>query len=105
MGLEASAVGNHEFDKGAAELLRLQRGGCGPADRLQGPGAFQGRAFQYLAASTVNMPDRPDAAAGVSRQALPGHPVAFIGLTLKDTPTIVVPSGVAGLRSATRPRP
>src|SRR4029079_14816159 len=26
MGLEASAVGNHEFDHGAAELLRLERG-------------------------------------------------------------------------------
>ena len=27
-----------------------------------------------------------------------GIPVAFIGLTLKDTPTIVVPAGVAGLK-------
>ncbi|MBX3637285.1 MAG: bifunctional metallophosphatase/5'-nucleotidase, partial [Rubrivivax sp.] len=27
-----------------------------------------------------------------------GIPVAFVGLTLKDTPNIVVPSGVAGLR-------
>ena len=27
MGLEASAVGNHEFDRGAVELLRLQAGG------------------------------------------------------------------------------
>ncbi len=28
IGLEFNAVGNHEFDKGTAELLRLQRGGC-----------------------------------------------------------------------------
>ncbi len=27
MGLEASAVGNQEFDHGAAELLRMQKGG------------------------------------------------------------------------------
>ena len=27
-----------------------------------------------------------------------GIPVAFIGLTLKDTPQIVVPAGVAGLQ-------
>ena len=31
IGLDLSAVGNHEFDEGAAELLRLQRGGCHPA--------------------------------------------------------------------------
>src|SRR5215831_11769389 len=30
MGLEISAVGNHEFDKGANELLRMQNGGCHP---------------------------------------------------------------------------
>ncbi len=28
IGLEFSAVGNHEFDKGSTELLRLQNGGC-----------------------------------------------------------------------------
>ena len=28
LDLDASAVGNHEFDQGAAELLRQQRGGC-----------------------------------------------------------------------------
>ena len=28
VGLEFNAVGNHEFDKGSAELRRLQTGGC-----------------------------------------------------------------------------
>ena len=28
MGLELASVGNHEFDKGSAELLRMQNGGC-----------------------------------------------------------------------------
>ncbi|NCX02446.1 MAG: hypothetical protein EBV72_06165 [Betaproteobacteria bacterium] len=30
MGLSISAVGNHEFDRGLGELLRLQGGGCHP---------------------------------------------------------------------------
>ena len=30
LGLEATAVGNHEFDEGYLELQRLQRGGCLP---------------------------------------------------------------------------
>ncbi|HVO06765.1 MAG TPA: bifunctional metallophosphatase/5'-nucleotidase [Burkholderiaceae bacterium] len=97
MGLEASAVGNHEFDHGSTELLRLQRGGCHPSDGCKGPQPFAGATFRWLAASTV------DARSG--RTLLPpyyvkrfqGIPVAFIGLTLKDTPHIVVPSGVAGL--------
>src|SRR5689334_18319859 len=28
MGLEVAAVGNHEFDEGKDELLRMQNGGC-----------------------------------------------------------------------------
>jgi 5'-nucleotidase len=97
MGLEASAVGNHEFDKGAAELLRLQRGGCG-ADGCQGPQPFAGARFQYLAASTVDEKTGRTLLPAYHVKRFQGIPVAFIGLTLKDTPTIVVPSGVQGLR-------
>ena len=55
MGLEFSSVGNHEFDKGATELLRLQRGGCHPTEGCKGATAFKGAGFQYLAASTVDL--------------------------------------------------
>ena len=54
MGLEASAVGNHEFDKGSLELLRLQRGGCHPADGCKGPQPFAGAKFRYLGAGIVD---------------------------------------------------
>ena len=32
LGLDVSSVGNHEFDEGTKELLRMQRGGCHPTD-------------------------------------------------------------------------
>ncbi len=96
MGLEASAVGNHEFDKGAAELLRLQNGGCS-ADGCKGPRPFKGAQFQYLAASTVVDRSGQTLLPAYHVKTFQGIPVAFIGLTLKDTPTIVVPTGVAGL--------
>ena len=32
MGLDYASVGNHEFDEGADELLRMQNGGCHPTD-------------------------------------------------------------------------
>lgn len=97
MGLEITAVGNHEFDEGAAELLRLQRGGCHPVDGCKGPAPFAGAKFQYLAASTFDMRSGRTILPAYAIKRFQGIPVAFIGLTLKDTPTIVVPEGVAGL--------
>ena len=96
MGLEASAVGNHEFDKGATELVRLQNGGCS-ADGCKGPQPFKGAQFKYLAASTVVNQTGQTLLPAYHVKSFQGIPVAFIGLTLKDTPTIVVPAGVAGL--------
>lgn len=98
MGLALSAVGNHEFDHGAAELLRLQRGGCAAEGGCRGPRHFQGAAFQYLAASTVDATTGRTLLPAYAVRRYDGIPVAFIGLTLADTPHIVVPSGVAGLR-------
>ncbi|MCW5660948.1 MAG: bifunctional metallophosphatase/5'-nucleotidase [Burkholderiaceae bacterium] len=98
MGLEASAVGNHEFDKGQSELLRLQRGGCHPADGCKGPRPFGGARFQYLGAGIVDTRSGQNLLPSTHIKRFQGIPVAFIGLTLKDTPTIVVPAGVAHLK-------
>jgi 5'-nucleotidase len=97
MGLEASAVGNHEFDKGSVELLRLQRGGCHPTDGCKGPQSFGGARFQYLGAGIVDTRSGRQLLPSYHIKVFQGIPVAFIGLTLKDTPTIVVPAGVARL--------
>ncbi|MCW5634568.1 MAG: bifunctional metallophosphatase/5'-nucleotidase [Rubrivivax sp.] len=103
MGLEASAVGNHEFDKGTDELLRMQRGGCAnhpgasAGEACRGPQPFKGAGFRYLAASTVVTATGQTLFPAYHVKRFQGIPVAFIGLTLKDTPTIVVPDGVRGL--------
>ena len=96
MGLETSAVGNHEFDKGATELLRMQNGGCA-ADGCKGPAPFKGAQYRYLAASTIVTATGKPLFPAYHVKRFQGVPVAFIGLTLKETPTIVVPSGVEGL--------
>ncbi len=98
MGLEVTAVGNHEFDRGSAELLRMQKGGCHPGDGCKGPSPFKGASFKYLAASTIDIASGQTILPAYHVKRFEGVPVAFIGLTLKDTPNIVVPSGVAGLR-------
>jgi len=97
MGLEVASVGNHEFDEGKDELLRMQNGGCHPIDGCQGPHRFAGAKFRYLAASTIEKSTGRTIFPPYEIKQFDGIPVAFIGLTLKGTPNIVSPPGVAGL--------
>ena len=97
MGLAITSVGNHEFDEGKAELLRMQNGGCHPVDGCQGPHPFTGAKFHYLAASTVETATGQSVLPPYEIREFDGIPVAFIGLTLKGTAGIVSPSGIAGL--------
>ncbi|UXH80385.1 bifunctional metallophosphatase/5'-nucleotidase [Roseateles amylovorans] len=98
MGLDLSAVGNHEFDQGLTELLRKQNGGCHLKDGCKGPTPFTGARYQYLAASTIDTATGRPVLPAYSIKRFDGVPVGFIGLTLKDTPNLVSPTGVAGLR-------
>jgi 5'-nucleotidase len=97
MGLDISAVGNHEFDEGKDELLRMQNGGCHPVDQCQGPHPFTGAKFRYLAASTFEKSSGKTVFPAYDIREFDGIPVAFIGLTLKGTPGLVSPVGVADL--------
>jgi 5'-nucleotidase len=97
MGLEVASVGNHEFDEGKDELLRMQNGGCHPIDKCQGPHPFLGAKFRYLAASTIEKSTGKTVFPPYEIKQFEGIPVAFIGLTLKGTPNIVSPVSVAGL--------
>ncbi|MBR0870787.1 bifunctional metallophosphatase/5'-nucleotidase [Bradyrhizobium tropiciagri] len=97
MGLAISSVGNHEFDEGKDELLRMQNGGCNPIDKCQGPHPFTGAKFRYLAASTIDKATGKTLFPPYEIKEFDGIPVAFIGLTLKNTPNLVSPLGVASL--------
>lgn len=97
MGLEIAAVGNHEFDEGRDELLRMQHGGCHPTDGCKGPHPFTGATFRYLAASTFDTKTGKPLLPPYEIRSFDGIPVAFIGLTLKGTPNLVAPPGIAGL--------
>ncbi|HMM91523.1 bifunctional metallophosphatase/5'-nucleotidase [Bradyrhizobium sp.] len=97
MGLNISAVGNHEFDEGKDELLRMQNGGCHAVDQCRGPQPFTGAKFRYLAASTFEKATGKTILPAYEIREFEGIPVAFIGLTLKGTPGLVSPVGIAGL--------
>jgi 5'-nucleotidase len=96
IGLDLNAVGNHEFDEGATELQRMQRGGCHPVDGCLDGTGFRGAKFDFLAANVVNERGRTIFPA-YEIEKFDGIKVGFIGMTLEGTPSIVSPSGVAGL--------
>jgi 5'-nucleotidase len=98
IGLDISAVGNHEFDEGAAELLRLQRGGCHPVDGCRDGTPFGGARFRFLAANVVSRRTGRPLFPPYAIRTVGGVRVGFIGMTLEGTPDIVPPSVSAALQ-------
>ena len=108
IGLEFTSVGNHEFDKGSAELLRLQNGGCKTTGGITDPNSckgatvgtpvpFEGAKYKWLSANVVSTATGKTLLPAYGIKTFNNTRVAFIGMTLKATPTIVTPTGVAGL--------
>jgi 5'-nucleotidase len=96
LGLDVAGVGNHEFDAGWRELMRLQRGGCHPGDGCQFETTYPGARFPFVGANVLGPDGKPLFPPYVVKE-FEGVPVAFVGVTLEDTPTIVQPAGVEGL--------
>ena len=97
LGLEVAAVGNHEFDEGPAELLRLQNGGCHPTDGCQDGDGFDGALFRYLAANVEDDASGETLFPPYAVRRFGGSLVGFIGMTLEGTPLVTTAAGVAGL--------
>ncbi len=96
-GLALSSVGNHEFDEGLTELIRMQQGGCHPEKGCFGDTPFEGARFGYLAANVVVEATGETAFPPFAIRRFGKVPVAFIGMTLEGTPEVVTPAGTAGL--------
>jgi len=97
IGLDLNAVGNHEFDEGATELLRMANGGCHPVDGCQDGTPFDGADFGFLAANVVNTGTGQTLFPPYAIRNFNGAKVGFIGLTLEGTPLIVSQAGIQGL--------
>jgi 5'-nucleotidase len=100
VGLQVSSVGNHEFDEGVAELIRIQNGGCHPVDGCQDGDGFAGAKFSYLAANTINNKTGLPILPPIEIKFIKGVPVGFVGLTLEGTAGIVNPAGIKNVHFA-----
>ena len=99
-GLDYASVGNHEFDEGADELLRIQDGGCHPDDGCADGTDYEGAAFQYLSANAFLTDTGDPLMAPYAIHEVDGEKIGFIGMTLEGTADIVSQEAVAGLEFA-----
>ena len=97
IGLDFNAVGNHEFDEGWHELVRMQEGGCHPVDGCLDGDDFAGANFQFLAANVVRQDNGKTIFPAYKIRSFASAKIAFIGMTLEGTPLIVTPSGISDL--------
>jgi 5'-nucleotidase len=97
-GLDLASVGNHEFDEGSAELMRIQNGGCHPQDGCADPARpYAGADFQYLSANAFVTATGEPLLPPYAIREVQGVRIGFIGMTLEGTPDIVTQSGIEGL--------
>jgi len=96
IGLDYSAVGNHEFDEGVSELQRMQYGCCHQVDGCQDKDRFVGAGYYYLTANVINNSTNSTLFPPYKIREIEGIPVAFIGVSLEDTPSVVTQSGIRG---------
>ena len=117
MNVDFASVGNHEFDKGSAELQRIQNGGChavvppattgctaAPYALADGGSTdvYPGADFQYLSTNVVVHETGSTLFPSYATKRFKSDSgkkfsVGFLGEVLEATPTIVTPTGVAGL--------
>ena len=101
MGMAVSSLGNHEFDQGLKELMRMQNGGCDSNDAAKAckfDPAYPGASFQWLGANVTDKTTGKPVFAPYKIVTTPdGARIAFVGAVTRTTPTIVSPAGVATL--------
>ncbi|WP_422723657.1 bifunctional metallophosphatase/5'-nucleotidase [Heyndrickxia acidiproducens] len=89
IGFDVATVGNHEFDEGTAEMLRLINGGYS-----EKTGDFEGANFPYVAANVVYKDTEKPVLPPYVIKKVNGQKIGFIGVVTKRTPEVVLPSGV-----------
>ncbi|WP_102028923.1 5'-nucleotidase C-terminal domain-containing protein [Salirhabdus sp. Marseille-P4669] len=89
MGFDVGTVGNHEFDEGVAEMLRLINGG----DHENGTDNYDGIDFPMVAANVVYKDSGDLVLDPYTVQEVAGQKIGFIGVATVDTPNMIISKG------------
>ncbi|ETI69712.1 bifunctional 2',3'-cyclic nucleotide 2'-phosphodiesterase/3'-nucleotidase precursor protein [Neobacillus vireti LMG 21834] len=100
IGMDVGTIGNHEFDEGVAEMLRLINGGSHEKTKQyeEKYGKFTGADMKYTVANVVDEKTNKPILPPYVVKEVDGVKIGFIGVVTTSTPTIVIPSGVAGVK-------
>jgi 5'-nucleotidase len=93
IGFDYGTLGNHEFDRGVKEMMRLINGG-----KNQNTGYFSGANFPYLCANVIDDKTGKTILPPYSIKKINGVSIGFIGVVIKDTPKIAPPNQTAGVK-------
>lgn len=92
LGFDVGTVGNHEFDEGVEEMMRLIYGG---EHEVTGP--FDGANFPITVANVMDKETGEHILPPYVIKKVNGMPIGFIGVVTTETPDIVVASAVEGI--------
>ncbi|WP_394237050.1 bifunctional metallophosphatase/5'-nucleotidase [Niallia oryzisoli] len=92
LGFDVGTVGNHEFDEGVEEMMRLINGG-----EHEATGTFEGANFPYTVANVLDKETGEHILPPYVIKKVNGMPIGFIGIVTTETPDIVTASAVEGV--------
>ncbi|WP_100405562.1 5'-nucleotidase C-terminal domain-containing protein [Bacillus solitudinis] len=96
IGFDFGTVGNHEFDEGTEEFLRMVQGGDHPEGK--GTHDYDGMNFSNLCANCEYKNTGELILPAYEVTEVEGQKVAFIGVTTPATADMVIPEGIADIR-------
>ncbi|MFC4321982.1 5'-nucleotidase C-terminal domain-containing protein [Litchfieldia salsa] len=89
IGFDVGTVGNHEFDEGVAEMLRLIGGG----DHPNGTENYDGINFPMVAANVEFKDSGELVLPPYTIQEINGAKIGFIGVATTETPEMIIATG------------
>lgn len=92
IGFDFGTVGNHEFDEGTTEMLRMVNGREHP-DSL-GTAGYDGMNFDNLCANCVYKDSGETILDPYAIQEIDGEEIGFIGVNTQASATMVMPAGI-----------
>ncbi|WP_117168312.1 5'-nucleotidase C-terminal domain-containing protein [Paraliobacillus sediminis] len=92
IGFDFGTVGNHEFDEGTTEMLRMVNGGEHPSGL--GTEGYDGIDFDNLCANCVNKDSGETILDAYAIQEIDGEEIGFIGVNTQASATMVMPAGI-----------
>ncbi|MFC2947482.1 5'-nucleotidase C-terminal domain-containing protein [Virgibacillus sediminis] len=95
IGFDVGTVGNHEFDEGVDELLRMVNGGEHPEG--SGTAGYDGMDFPVLCANCVDEESGDALLDAYHIEEVDGEKLGFIGVNTQETVNMVMPSSLEGV--------